>query len=335
MKNGKIDFVIAWVDGNDPNWQKEKLKYQNVTGEDTLAKWNDGAERYRDWDILKYWFRGVEKFAPWVRKIHFVTWGHLPEWLNVENPKLNIVNHKDYIPEEYLPTFNSHCIELNLHRIKGLSERFVYFNDDMFLTAPVKEKDFFKNGLPCDTAIVNPVQMIQNGIRAEINNLYVINDKFSKHAVIKQAPANWFSPKYGKELIRTVLMMPFNTFPGFLISHLPGSYTKQTFQEVWEANENILKESCRSKIRKTTDVNQWLMQYWQFATNRFYPRSPRFGVMYEGEEHIDDMCEAIRNEKIKIVCCNDSVDIENFEKAKKKLQHAFMEILPKKSTFEL
>ena len=55
--------------------------------------------RYRDWDNLQFWFRGVEKFAPWVNKIHFVTYGHLPKWLNVNNKKLNIVNHKDFMPE--------------------------------------------------------------------------------------------------------------------------------------------------------------------------------------------------------------------------------------------
>ena len=111
----KIDFVISWVDGNDKEWQKEREKY-------IVENNNDNSDvRYRNWDNLKYWFRGVEKFAPFVNKIYFITYGHLPEWLNVNNPKLVIVNHKDYIPEKYLPTFNSHTIELNLHRIKGLS----------------------------------------------------------------------------------------------------------------------------------------------------------------------------------------------------------------------
>ena len=111
----KIDFVISWVDGNDKEWQKEREKY-------IVENNNDNSDvRYRNWDNLKYWFRGVEKFAPFVNKIYFITYGHLPEWLNVNNPKLVIVNHKDYIPEKYLPTFNSHTIELILHRIKVLS----------------------------------------------------------------------------------------------------------------------------------------------------------------------------------------------------------------------
>ena len=70
-----------------------------------------------------------------------------PSWLNVANEKIVVVKHEDFIPKEYLPTFNSHTIELNLHRIKGLSEYFIYFNDDTFILDKLQEKDFFKNGL--------------------------------------------------------------------------------------------------------------------------------------------------------------------------------------------
>ena len=92
--DNKIDFVIPWVDGGDPEWLKQKNEYSGKKTSEEDAR----DIRFRDWDTLKYWFRGVEKFAPWVNKIHFITWGHLPEWMNTENPKLHIVNHKDYIP---------------------------------------------------------------------------------------------------------------------------------------------------------------------------------------------------------------------------------------------
>ena len=133
-----IDFVILWVDGNDPEWQSEKAKYDSNINDDS-----NSASRYRDWGLLPYWFRGVEKFTPWVNKIHFVTWGHIPEFLKINNPKLNIVKHTDFIPAEYLPTFSSHAIELNIHRIPGLSEKFVYFNDDTFIIRNMDKKAFF------------------------------------------------------------------------------------------------------------------------------------------------------------------------------------------------
>ena len=146
--NERIDFVIPWVDGSDPEWLKERnavssdigksVSSEGGCGSDSLKNGdsiedNSGA-RYYSWDNLQYWFRGVEKFAPWVNKIHFVTWGHIPPWMNTDAPKLHIVNHKDYIPEQFLPTFNSNTIELNFHRIEGLSEKFVYFNDDTFIS---------------------------------------------------------------------------------------------------------------------------------------------------------------------------------------------------------
>ena len=89
-----IDFVIPWVDGSDPAWQKERDAKAAQLG--SMERCDNRGERYRDWDNLKYWFRGVEKFAPWVHKIYFVTWGHLPEWLDVQHPKLVIVRHEDY-----------------------------------------------------------------------------------------------------------------------------------------------------------------------------------------------------------------------------------------------
>lgn len=330
----EIDFVITWVDGNDPTWQTERARYRAEDRETELAAWNDAPSRYRDWDLLRFWFRGVEKFAPWVRKVHFVTCGQIPDWLDTSNPKLSIVNHKDFIPKEYLPTFSSHTIELNLHRIKDLAEHFVYFNDDMYLTKPVEPKDFFIHGLPCDTAVLLPVTMEQNGIRAEINDLYAINRNFEKRRVIRQKPRNWFSPKYSRLLLRTFCMMPFRLFSGFYITHLPNSYCKTTFEKVWRKETKILEQTCRHRFRTSTDVNQWLMEYWQLCENRFYPRSQNVGRLYEGETQLKEVPTVVRQKKYKMICINDSNDLTDFDEVKKELTEAFMEILSQKSAFE-
>ena len=329
-----IDFVITWVDGADEAWLREKRKYEADGASDGEAKWTNGDSRYRDWDLLRYWFRGVERFAPWVNRIWFVTWGHYPSWLNTAHPKLKIVRHEDYILPDYLPTFSSHTIELNFHRIRGLSEHFVYFNDDMFLTAPVKRTDFFRRGLPCDAAVLLPIILKQNGVRAEINDLYVINDQFEKRKVMRKAPGIWFSPKYGKLLFRTLLLSPFRLFPGFFISHLPCAYRKQTFVEVWEKVPEILDSTCRHRFRETTDVNQWLFEYWQFCTG-IVPRTPDIGMYYEGKETFLTMCRDIAGQKYRMVCCNDSPEIGDFEKARKLLHRAFGNILPERSSFEI
>jgi len=331
-----IDFVITWVDGNDKKWQKEKSQYEKIDNiENGLEFWNKSDSRYRDWELLKYWFRGVEKFAPWVNKIHFVTWGHIPDWLDVSNPKLNIVKHTDFIPHKYLPTFSSHTIELNLHRIEGLSEQFVYFNDDMFLLSSVSSELFFKNGVPCDAAIINPIRMIQNGIRAEINDMYIINHFFNKNDVIKKNFCKFINIKYGKYLVRTLLMLPYPYFSGFYIQHLPTSFLKSTFESVWENVEKELNQTCINKFRKSTDVNQWLMQYWQYVTGKFIPRKIHIGKMFEGMTDIDVICNNIENQNYPLICCNDSVDIENFDYCKERLMKSFEKILSEKSSFEV
>ena len=114
MSCSDIDFVVTWVDNSDPQWQNEFEQYKT----DTVANEENSHIRYSEHGLLRYWFRGVEKFAPWVRKIHFVTNGQYPAWLNLNNSKLHFVRHSDYIDSKYLPLFNSHPIENNLHRIK-------------------------------------------------------------------------------------------------------------------------------------------------------------------------------------------------------------------------
>lgn len=69
MEKDKIDFVLLWVDGSDPQWLEEKNKYSEVK-----SNVNDDIVRFRDWDNLKYWFRSVEKYAPWVNKIFCDMW---------------------------------------------------------------------------------------------------------------------------------------------------------------------------------------------------------------------------------------------------------------------
>lgn len=138
MKNN-IDFVILWVDGNDQNWLSEKFNYLSESD-----KLNNNDSRFRDWELLRYWFRAIEENAPWFNNIYFITYGHVPIWLNLENKKLKVISHKDFIPEKYLPTFNSNVIELNLHRINTLNEQFVLFNDDFFLNKKVSPNFFLK-----------------------------------------------------------------------------------------------------------------------------------------------------------------------------------------------
>ena len=94
----KIDFIVTWVDGGDPEWLRNKARF--LGDEHDRERIDTSAERYREWGHLRYWFRAVEKYAPWVNRIHYITCGHIPEWLNTEAPKLNLVRYEDYVPQD-------------------------------------------------------------------------------------------------------------------------------------------------------------------------------------------------------------------------------------------
>lgn len=326
--NEKIDFVMIWVDGNDPKWQKEKEKYSPNKNTDSRNI------RYRDWDNLKYWFRGVEKFAPWVNKIYFVTCGHYPEWLNKDNPKLVCVKHSDYMPDEYLPTFSSHPIELNLHRIKGLSEKFVYFNDDVFVTSYVKPTDFFKKGKPCEMGIFNPPMADDETFVSVLNNnIRVINRHFNKKEILHKNLSKYLNIRYGKYNIRTLLCLPWKKILGFYDSHNCSPLLKSTCKEVWKKEFVTLDETSKNKFRSKNDVNQYIFKYWQYCTGNFIPtKNKKKSVRVF--DNIDYACNLIENKKVSMLCLNDSDSKESFDLAKNKIIDSFEKILPEKCSFE-
>lgn len=335
MDTEAIDFVVPWVDGSDREWLEEKRRF---TGDEAPTTYNCDA-RYKDWGLIRYLLRSIDAFAPWVRKVHFITWGHLPEWLNMDNPKLNIVNHRDYIPEKYLPTFNSNTILLNLHRIKGIADQFVLFNDDFILLRPTQPQDFFKDGQPRASAILSPYVAVKNDLYyAPTNNVAILNANFKKNQVISRSLGKWLNPAYGTFNIRTLLMMPFSLFYGFYEFHIANSYLKQTFEEVWEKEFTTMDETCSHHIRSPYDCTDWLMEYWQFAKGCFRPRNAHFGRCFNlsnDPEILHDLDMFIRNASGHIVCINDSFwSGDNIDDAMNNVKEALKSVLPEQSSFE-
>lgn len=139
-----IDIVYTWVDSNDIEFIRNKNKYENVMSEMQKEKEEiSDIARFESHDELKYSIRSIFEYAPWVNHIYIVTNGQVPKWLNSECSKVSIITHDQIIDREYLPTFNSHVIESSLHKIPGLSEHYIYFNDDVMLTRPIKPEYFF------------------------------------------------------------------------------------------------------------------------------------------------------------------------------------------------
>lgn len=334
----KIDVVIPWVDGNDPNWQIQKDLYKGVTSADKSES------RYRDWDNLQYVFRGIEKFWPWVNRVFLITCAQKPQWLNDNCERLILITHSDYIPHEYLPTFNSHTIELNLHRIDELSEHFIYLNDDFFPIRPMKPTDFFRDGLPCDTAeqqtllsiYVNGDTNIQH---IDFTNLGLLNAHFRKRAVIRHHLRNWYGTYLGIHgMLQALNKANQNFFTGFAMHHSAQSFLKSSFRKVWEHYPEYLDKHCQNKFRQDTDVNQWLVRYWQLAENNFSPynmeRRKLFRVM---PENTAEIISAIEGQQYDIVSVNDSpiLSQNDFEIIKPKINNALDALLPNKSSFEI
>lgn len=331
----KIDFVITWVDGNDPAWREERDHYAEV---EHRAIDNSNV-RYRDWETLMYWFRGVEKFAPWVNRVFFVTWGHVPAWLDTNNPKLQIVKHEDFIPAEYLPTYNSNVIEFYFHKIKGLSEHFVYFNDDMLILDDLTPAMFFRNGLPCDTGGMrssNHKGMFGASIYLAIT---LINEHFNKRKVIRKHPFKWFNFSYPYYIICNLLFLFISGdfFPGFIAHHIPYGYLKETYDDVWAHCEKDLKRTSANRFRSYGDIAFWLIRYWQLASGKFHPYNIiKNGRYYAIDERtLSEITDCIRGQKARLLCLNDYEETKNYEEAKSKILDAFNSILPEKSSFEL
>lgn len=334
-KQENIDIVIPWVDPTDPVWQKE---HKFMAESEGIIIADDSDARYRDWDIIKYFFRSVDKCMPWVRKIHFVTYGHIPEWLNTESAKLHIVKHSDFIPKEYLPTYSSHTIELNMHRIEGLAEQFIYFNDDIVVLRKLKPSYFFKHGLPCDYAVLYPLisDHRYSAMDIALTDIEIVNDYYSPRESIKSNPLKWFNPKYGVHNLQNFFMLPWPRFSHLYGKHLCNSFLKTTFEEVWSKEQEVLNDTCSHHFRTKRDINQWVMREWQLAKGSFYPTSPKRGQYYGIKNNNSILLDDIRKRKYKIVCINDNnaEPIIDFEKTKKEITDALEDVFPEKSSFE-
>ena len=314
-----IDFVITWVDMNDPKWRAEFAEY---SGNKDNTKNGVSEARFRDYGFLKYWFRGVEKFAPWVSKIHFVTSGQKPEWLDAGNPKLNLVSHKDYIPARFLPTYNSVVIERYIHKIHIINR--------------IGTERFFKNGLPCDIAafLYNPSW--SQWYKRIKNNLRIINRHFDKKEVMARDHDKWFDKSYGSKARWNYILKPYGKFITLRTPHNAQPYLKSTFEEVWAVAGKELTETSANRFRALSDYTPELFRTWQICRGNFEPYNTyrdtkMFPLMIRPKQAV----RAIYGQSYSLICLNDNVHIRNYGQVMGNIREAFEHILPEKSSFEL
>ena len=323
----KIDFVILWVDGSDPKWLKKREKYE-------VGKKSDDEVRFRDYGSLKYVFRSIEKYAPWVNKVHLITDKQIPEWLSLDNDKVNLVFHEDFTPDQYLPTFNSNVIELNLFRIPDLADKFILFNDDMFINNMVYPENFFKGDKILDFGVYNKIAPIEDFAHILVNNMLFINKYFNKKSSLKNNWKNQFRLRYRGELLRNFLLLPWNDIPGYYNPHIPQPHFKSLFNDLYNLEPDMFEKTFNNKFRGYSDINHWIARYWLLEKGQYLPQHKTFGKYLKLSDY-KKVKKEIVNGKSKVICINDvESDMETFEGWRINMINAFKEKFPNKSTFE-
>ena len=150
-----IDAVILWVDGSDPKWRKRYNERASVKKFNSRS--SEFRDRYMEKNELVLVFTCIEKYMPWINKIHLVVDDQVPYWLNLSHPKIRIVNHRQIFGVDDYHSFNSISIQANLFNIPGLSEKFLLFDDDLTVTKELKISDFFtEDGIPLTRGSIDP-----------------------------------------------------------------------------------------------------------------------------------------------------------------------------------
>ena len=131
------------------------------------------------------------------------------------------------------------------------------------------------------------------------------------------------------------MLTPWNYFPGFYYQHTPNSFLKSTFEELWTKEAAVLDATCCDKFRKTGNVNQWLMKYWQLASGCFTVRRDSFALCYHvNESYFQDLLKDIPSKKHNMICINDTAQTDDFDKKVQDVKNAFQKLLPEKSSYE-
>lgn len=293
-----MDAVITYVDGNDPVWKRD---YEKTTNVPVMEK------RFRDWGTLKYLLRGIETKMPFIRNVYLVVShpSQVPEWADQEH--LKIVLHKDIIPAEFLPTFNCNPIEMHLHRIPGLDEEYIYFNDDMFPVGDCRPEDFFRDGRP---VIGYYRHLFASGMYKKICRN---SDRLARKA-LGMKPSCFF------------------TRPQHICSPMLKSECEQLYAKV----EDEVRKTSATRTRTEENLNQYLfLDYMNYKglVIREKISNKHFSVAVASPDSLRDFLhKPTRN----MVCINDvRLSEERYEQLRGAILDAFESTFPVKSRFEL
>ena len=317
MENYPVDIVYLWCDSSDDVWRTKKNDELRKLGKATDND-STGDCRFIDNDELKYSLRSLEKYAPWINNIFIVTDSQVPKWLDTTNPKIKIIDHKEILPESVLPLFNSIAIETALHRIPGLSEHFLYANDDMFFGKPVDKSFFFnQEGLP----------IFRFSKRRIINKTY---RHVYGHTILEMYKL--IKEKFGKS---------FSYFP----HHNIDAYRKSDIEKCYKDFESEFERTAKQKFREKHCIQRSIFGYYSVACGCASPKIVNnFAAKISDLIHKksqDSMMFVLKKNKLSqirknkpyLFCLNDSSKTNNEDRTAMKefLEKEF----PQQSKFEI
>jgi len=330
--NQKIDAVFTWVDGNDSRWINKKQLFLNKNPNSLKNKKVNSKGRFFDNEELKYSLRSISEFAPWVNNIYIVTDNQVPKWLDTSHPKIKIIDHKDIFNLNNLPSFNSMAIEMNLHKIKNLSNYFLSFNDDFFIGRETNEDDFFDNGKP---------------------KLFCGKKKLTLDNLAKKVLSNEY--QHGNNNARMLIYNKYNYFPNFNLRHSIKVLDKKTIEDLEDTFFEEFENTRSNNFRTRGDV--WIMALYAFysvanGSNQPFYIAPlrkdliRYKMSYlrRGREYtyltltnsslkkIKSKFSAIRKYNPLMFCINDGPNVSDY---KRSITKSFLgKYFPNKSVFE-
>lgn len=327
-----IDFVITWVNDQDRDWQHRRA----VAAGETADSLGDASDiRYRDWGLLKYWFRSVEAYCPWVRRVHLVTDTRLPDWLDTDHPRLNVVDGRTLKGAD-VNTFSSRSIEARLHEIDGLSEQYVYFNDDFFIGRPLPPDFFFRRGLPYGVNV--PTILADGDYRAHamLHASGLINRHFRRRDYLRTMLRRSLRPSSGRELMRIPLFFACSRIPPVTDTHVGIPLLKSVVTEAYAAEPEAVEQARRTVFRSRNETAPiYYATMWHLATGKYFARSKKAIGTYFSLAHssLTDVVTAIEGDGYPQFCLNDG-EVGDVEGTKTAVVRAFERKLPTASSFE-
>ena len=310
----KIDIIVPFYNDKDDKWRN--IMYEYMAEEGSKDRQVTGDERYRDWDCFKYFFRCIEKNCKWVNKVFVVvaSESQIPEWLNTKYEKLEVVYHREFIPEELLPTFDPMTIDVYFSKIKGLSDNYVYMNDDYYFINPTTVGMFFVDDYPVykdtETELVKFGAWWTEGSDGTFYK--VLNTGIDFQIKVDGEKAKWYA-----------------------LDHLPVAHKKDFESKIIDKYyDDFINANNTSRFRNKDNFTEHMLLCMYKDTQPYY----KFNI-YHNSCYVSVTKDTNFEDygKCDMICLNDTqlLSNEDFEETKAKMVDFFNKRFPDKSLYEI